>query len=85
MGATEKRRESGADCRDIGDLSQRGEWGAVYQGWVLGVGGACFAAFTTSSADVAGCGIRQEFAGDHRVLDTGSDRTSWVPPILGCV
>lgn len=69
----------------LGDLSQRGEWGAVYQGWGLGVGGACFAAITTSNADVAVCGIRRGFVGDLRVLDTGSGRTSWVPPILGCV
>ena len=36
MGATEKRRESGAVCRDMGDLSQRGEWGTVYQGCLSG-------------------------------------------------
>jgi hypothetical protein len=34
IGATEKRREKVAVCRDIGDLSQRGELGAVYQGWI---------------------------------------------------
>lgn len=51
MGATEKRRESDAICRDMGDLSQRGEWRAVYQGCLLGVAEA-FAAFL-----VALCGF----------------------------
>lgn len=51
MGATEKRRESGAVCRGIGGLSQRGEWGAVYQGWVLGVGEACFASRRLEKAE----------------------------------
>lgn len=36
MGATEKRRESGAVCRDMGGLSQRGEWRAVYQERIVG-------------------------------------------------
>ena len=37
IGATEKRRESGAGCKSMGDLSQRGEWGAVYQGCIRNV------------------------------------------------
>lgn len=85
MGATEKRRESGAVCRDMGDLCWRGEWGVVYQGWILGVGEASFARITTSSEDVAVCGIRQGSAVDHPELYTGSDRTSWEPPICGYV
>lgn len=64
MGATEKRRERGAVCRGIGGLSQRGEWGAVYQGWVLGVGEACAAPLTTSHLAV----LRVEYAKDPKAL-----------------
>jgi len=78
IGATEKRRERGAVCRDIGDLSQRGEWGAVYQGWVLGVVEVSFARITTSHEDVAVCGICQGSAVDHPALYAGSDETRWV-------
>ena len=85
IGATEKRRESGAVCRGMGESESARRMGRSLSGMGLGGGGACFATFTTSSADVVLCGICQEFVGDLRVLDTGSDRTSWVPPILGCV
>ncbi len=46
-----RRRSGGRGERIVGalgNLSQRGEWGAVYQGWGLGVVGACFALLTTS-------------------------------------
>ena len=36
IGATETRREIGAVCRGIWNLSQRGEWRAVCQGCILG-------------------------------------------------
>ena len=85
MGATEKRRESGAVCRGMGDLSQRDEWGAVYQERILGAGEASLARITTSNEDVAVCGIRQGSAADHPALYTGSDRTSWGLPIRGYV
>lgn len=81
IGATEKRRESEAVCRGIrGQGSESAGWnGAQFirdgsWGWE-----ACFATFTTSSADVVVCGICQEFVGDLGVLDTGS------MPVLGCV
>ena len=85
MGATEKRRESGAVCRDMGDLSWRGEWGVVYQERILGAGEAGIARITTSNEDVAVCGIRQGSAVDHPALYTGSDKTSWELPIRGYV
>lgn len=85
MGATEKRREKGVVCRGMGDLSLRGEWGVVYQGWILGVLEVCSAAFTTSNGDVAVCGIRRGSADDHRVCDRGSDKTNWVLPIRACL
>lgn len=85
MGATEKRREKGVVCRGMGDLSLRGEWGVVYQGWILGVLEVCSAAFTTSNGDVAVCGIRRGSADDHRVCDRGSDKTNWGLPIRACL
>lgn len=85
MGATEKRRESGAVCRDMGDLSQRGEWGVVYQERISGAGEAGIARIATSSEDVAVCGIRQGSAVDRPALYMGSDKTSWEPPIRGYV
>ena len=78
MGATEKRRESGAVCRDMGDLSQRGEWCAVYQGWGVG---KQFVPFTISNEGVAVCEICPGSVGDHRAPDRGLDKTSWVQPI----
>lgn len=66
MGATEKRRESGAVCRGIGGLSQRGEWGAVYQGWVLGVGEVCAAPLITSRCTL----LRVERVEDLREAST---------------
>ena len=81
MGATEKRRESGAVCRGMGDLSQRDEWGAVYQGWILGVGEACSVFITSLNEGAAAYEICRVFVGDHRVPDRGSDKTSWVLPI----
>ena len=83
MGATEKRRESGAVCRGMGDLSWRDELRAVYQERILGAGEAGIARITTSNEDVAVCGIRQGSAVDRPALSTGSDKTSWELPIRG--
>lgn len=84
IGATEKRRESGAVCRGIGGSESTRRMSSSLSGKHLGCPRALFHAFTTLNVDAAVYGIRRGFAGDHRVSDTESDMTNWVLPILGC-
>lgn len=71
-----RRRSGGRVGRFVGawgDLSQRDEWGAVYQGWGVG---KQFVPFTISNGGVAVCEICPGSVGDHRAPDRGLDKTS---------